>query len=439
MFSTNPKATIALTLGASMLVLQPPAGATYAPASADASATSTACATVTSYSLVSSSCFPKLGGTVSWSASDNPVMGLIGGGSWTGTYASALDTRSLPNYLGVQFGWSTQQSAPPAETGTLDSAWSGCVVTPRTYAALGSTTSGWTIDHDGVGSFLDAWDNGSPSDGPAPTATLLPAEMATPTPDQVLYCNGSSDGSVSGYANGVPFAQEYCIDRPDSAWYWSAKHSSSGTLATGLSDNWDFTCNYYTGNQGQRSMSGALTMKENACPRIRTGKGYSELLPETKTGLDSYYNALDAVGACYRFVVGFRSQAEQDRLYTNWHAIADLQGPTDQRTAAQINMQLQAKGFAQKYSGRNSDGTAKGGPARISRHTSAEAADISVGARPFGLAPFVSTPSLRKLITPYVRSIAHGAGLCGPPDSDPVHVELKYLTAGQSVPTCHFG
>lgn len=221
---------------------------------------------------------------------------------------------------------------------------------------------------------------------------------------------------------------------------WYGTYSSTGTLATGLHDKWDFTCDWkFSTGLTAFTSTGGFTMTENPCPRVRTGKGYAELNNATKARLAEYYNILDKAGACYKFIVGYRSQQEQDKLYHDWHAIADKQGPGDHRTVATIDAELKAAGFAQMYSRRDANGIAKGGPAKVSRHTSMQAADISVGFRPVGLFNGAAMAKVRTTFNPVVHRLAHQADLCGPPVSDPVHVEMKYIKGDETEPTCHFG
>ena len=159
-------------------------------------------------------------------------------------------------------------------------------------------------------------------------------------------------------------------------------------------------------------------------PNVKTGKGYNQLSDTMKGRLARLYSILDGENACYRFVVGFRDETIQKDLYDRWHQIAD--GHKGQKNLCSA---LKAAGFAQCPAGWNSDGTARGGPAKPgkSRHERAEAADIKVKFPP------AFQPNTAKF-----RTAAHRAGLCGPPASDPVHVEMPYKTKGQKTATCHF-
>ena len=159
-------------------------------------------------------------------------------------------------------------------------------------------------------------------------------------------------------------------------------------------------------------------------PNVKTGKGYNKLSALMKGRLKVLYSLLDKANACYKFVVGFRNETTQKDLYDRWHQIAD--GHRGQKNLCNV---LKAAGFAQCPSGWNPNGTARGGPAKpgSSRHEHAEAADIKV-----------TFPPNHKPNNGKFRSAAHEAGLCGPPSSDPVHVEMPYRTKGQKTATCHF-
>ena len=159
-------------------------------------------------------------------------------------------------------------------------------------------------------------------------------------------------------------------------------------------------------------------------PNVKTGKGYNQLSGTMRGRLSTLYSILDGKNACYRFIVGFRDETVQKDLYDRWHQIAD--GHKGQKNLCQT---LKGAGFAQCPTGWTSSGKAKGGPAKpgSSRHEKAEAADIKV-----------KWPSKYDQNTPKFRAAARQAGLCGPPNSDPVHVEMPYKVKGQKKATCHF-
>jgi hypothetical protein len=183
-------------------------------------------------------------------------------------------------------------------------------------------------------------------------------------------------------------------------------------------------CGGGSGNSNLR-----LVYNQRCAFRIKTGAGYAGLRPEMKVALDRLYFELeDRHNACYKFSSGFRSQAKQTQLFNRWHDIAD-KPRGDTRTGDQIHSQLAAAGFAQfpkGYKAANAAGlrVAKGGPARVSRHTSGLAADLTV------LFPE------QKDLGEY-QDAAAKAGLCGPPASDPVHVEMPYRRDGGPL-RCHF-
>jgi len=152
------------------------------------------------------------------------------------------------------------------------------------------------------------------------------------------------------------------------------------------------------------------------------GESWTGLKPEMRDALDRLWKILRPLHACYSPSSGFRSQATQDGLRKHWHDIADHpQG--DRRTDAQIHTALQSAGFAQDPAGYQAPDTsgervAKGGPALFSMHSSGVAADVHVEFSDTG----VFEQSLAKL-----QAAAAAAGLCGPPASDVVHVELPFV------------
>ena len=158
-------------------------------------------------------------------------------------------------------------------------------------------------------------------------------------------------------------------------------------------------------------------------PNVKTGTGYAELTRAMKKHLATLYKNLDHQQACYRFTIGHRDKARQKDLYDRWHQLAD--GHKGQKNLCQA---LIAAGFAQCPTGWRKDGTARGGPAKpgTSRHERGEAADLTVRFLP-GYQEY----------TDRFRTASHEVGLCGPTESDPVHVELPYSIRGQS-PACHF-
>lgn len=169
----------------------------------------------------------------------------------------------------------------------------------------------------------------------------------------------------------------------------------------------------------------------NCCTRCRpqkgTGHGYDKLNGEFKAALQRLYAILDDECACYHFTVGFRSETGQQDLYDRWHKIGDHQQDNKhlceglQGHGSGVGP-LKANHFAQCPKGWTKNGIAKGGPAKPkkSNHESAMAADIDV------LWPPDYEPDVERF-----RAAAIRAGLCGPPDSDPVHVELPLHQAAR--------
>jgi uncharacterized protein YcbK (DUF882 family) len=181
------------------------------------------------------------------------------------------------------------------------------------------------------------------------------------------------------------------------------------------------------------SFSASWNLKTCSLHNDMTGPGYKELTVRMKIALSALYSRLDKDQACYEFKSGFRSQRDQDRLRREWHRIADRRRG-DHRTVMQICKELKNHGYAQCPTGydppdRNGVRVARGGPAEKSRHSSGEAADIAVGF------PASFTPDISKY-----RAAAFSAGLCGPPDSDKVHVELPWRKkiGRRFVFGCHF-
>jgi hypothetical protein len=235
-----------------------------------------------------------------------------------------------------------------------------------------------------------------------------------------------SGGGVTGYDEFGPVT-EACPNAPPlttqvhlGEWIYAGHGGPYRVKPGGLLKDSD----HATTLNGEQSWSWNFTADTCPEPNVKTGKGYDKLSATMKGRLAALYSLLDAKNACYRFVVGFRDETVQKDLYDRWHQIAD--GHKGQQNLCSA---LKSAGFAQCPTGWDSDGTARGGPAKpgTSRHERAEAADIKVKFPP------AYEPNTAKF-----RAAAHQAGLCGPPASDPVHVELPYKTKGQKTATCHF-
>ncbi len=188
-----------------------------------------------------------------------------------------------------------------------------------------------------------------------------------------------------------------------------------------------------SGCQQSLTWRGQLEIEPTCITRVKTGPGSAGLSSEMKAALTRLYKRLDALRACYRFNSGFRSADEQDALRDRWRGIADRRGASDQRTFDQVCAQLRASGFAQcpvRGAGggfRDLQGRARGGPAVQSRHSSRNAADLTV-----------QFPPKRERDLRRFQQAARAAGLCGPPASDPVHVELPYRRGTGKPVRCHF-
>lgn len=160
------------------------------------------------------------------------------------------------------------------------------------------------------------------------------------------------------------------------------------------------------------------------CEMVSTGPGYNQLNATMKADLTKLYSRLKSEKACWHFTIGYRSTSLQKDLYDRWHEIADGSAGD-----ASVCANLHTAGFKQCPKGYTSDGTAKGGPAKpgTSRHEKTEAADITV----------VFKPELEEDLDKY-QEAAKAAGLCGPPASDAVHVELPYKKGKQKTSQCNF-
>jgi hypothetical protein len=394
-------------------------------------ATSTSCTLTRIPFTVLSNCFPKVQVAVDWVAHRNESE--LDTGAVAGNFSWAFTTQLFPEKLWAEMG----KASGLGDNVTVTSNVEPFGTNPCDIDAdfTGSTIG--TIDQEVLtgGVLAGAW-----IDGPQEDTYYNLGVTGTGTMD----CGSGSPGPFP-WAAGSPDAGAICSNDPAGqplAGWWYGHLTETGSLATGRVDTWDFTC-HYDAPQPEigfaADLNGQMRMQEDPCPRVRTGKGYAQLKDATRNRLRDFYDALDAAGGCYQFVVGYRSQAEQDHLRLQWHAIADKDGPGDHRTPEQINQQLRAAGFAQPFQGRAANGIAIGGPAKKSRHTSMEAADVRIGFRPIGVDTVRRTPGLAKLLNPHVRYFAGQAGLCGPPVADLVHVEMPYKKGNETVARCHFG
>ena len=152
------------------------------------------------------------------------------------------------------------------------------------------------------------------------------------------------------------------------------------------------------------------------------GGAWTGMKPEMRAALGRLWKVLEPIHACYAVSSGYRNQKTQDAAREHWHQIAD-KSKGDKRTAAEIRAALKQAGFAQYptgYGKANKSGTrvAKGGPAIFSLHSLGIAADVHV--------EFSDTGSFDESLAK-LRAAAAQAGLCGPPASDRVHVELPFI------------
>jgi hypothetical protein len=220
--------------------------------------------------------------------------------------------------------------------------------------------------------------------------------------------------------------------------------AASGTLAAGRyelavltqGDVDTETTGQQVAYNGKASATITFDAQPNLCEtRKKTGPGYHKLTHEMKAALRRLYNALDAISACYHFTLGWRSQEYQDQLRKDWHDIADKK-KDDKRSYDEICQALHdsprdfgqcptPKSDAWKPPDAQGLRVAKGGPAKHSRHTEGEAADITV-----------KFPTHKKLAK--YQDAAREAGLCGPPESDASHVELPYKKKPKAEVRCHF-
>jgi hypothetical protein len=169
--------------------------------------------------------------------------------------------------------------------------------------------------------------------------------------------------------------------------------------------------------------SGTVRIEPN-CEQIGTGPGYDTLSAAMKEALGKLYNKLKSEKGCWHFTIGARTYNQQKDLYDRWHKLAD-----HQQHNPDLCRDLKAAHFAQCPKKWTPGGVAEGGPAvpGTSRHESHEAADITV----------VFKPDLKEDRGRY-QAAAKAAGLCGPPESDPVHVELPHATKHDKEAKCHF-
>lgn len=204
-----------------------------------------------------------------------------------------------------------------------------------------------------------------------------------------------------------------------------------GALSAGPIIRYDISCSLpaEVGNFFDTS-TGTVVFQEPPCQRERTGQGYPGLSADMKAKLTGFFNKLDQLNACYRFTLGYRSERTQQKLYDDWHRIADSTGSGDHRTAAQIDQQLRGAGFAQNvpvtnngHPARNANGVARGGPCAPTtspcRHVAREAADIRWWWRPFGEDPFRTTGGEFQHIFSESCMISH---------TKPVYADLRPVT-----------
>ncbi len=249
---------------------------------------------------------------------------------------------------------------------------------------------------------------------------------------------GTCGGTITWVPGTVPFGTS-CEDDADRSG-GSGRVTSSGTLETGRTDTWDFSCVVTdSAHQDRGSFGGAMTMQENPCPRQRHDRHWDDLKDSTQAHLTRYYDALESAGGCYLFAYGYTSREEQATQYDDWHQIADRRGPDDHRTLDEVNSDLRGNGLHDEVTGWRSDGTALGGPRKRTRHAIGEGADVVVGFRPMGVYPFQKSRVLAAAFNAHVRKFAKRADLCGPAPGNPWHVEMKYRARGERHARCHFG
>jgi hypothetical protein len=217
---------------------------------------------------------------------------------------------------------------------------------------------------------------------------------------------------------------------------------TTGTLTGGETVTIDLNCTYTSPDLSEfTGISGQLTFQQPACPQ--TGQdpapspNWSKLKAATQAAVTNLYGLIAGQAGCYTFTSGYRSEENQQHKYDVWHQIVDPLAPfTDMANQALKN----AGGFAQRVSGWDAEtGIAKGGPApaATSRHVAAEAVDMVIFWLPGGTTT-ANYPQTKfgLIFMPLLQALAKQAGLCGPPKSDPVHVETKYAIRGATVPAC---
>lgn len=152
--------------------------------------------------------------------------------------------------------------------------------------------------------------------------------------------------------------------------------------------------------------------------------GWDQLDPVFQARLNDMYDTLDAEGACYKLNETYRTNEQQQDLYDRWHEIADYHQSENHK---QLCAKLHAAGFAQCPTVWK-NGIAQGGPGKpgSSPHEYGLAVDITVRFPPN------DQPDVAKF-----QKAAHEARLCGPPDWDPVHVEMPYNNKKDPMVKCH--
>jgi hypothetical protein len=313
-----------------------------------------------------SACFPTVHMDISWDG-ELTVPGGEDKGSEIGKLATLFEV--FTNTFIVQAEQSSKLHERAQITGTLsdpdcnedatpsyDGHGNGLLETP----ALADQLLGWPLDGGGN-----------------PTNAHWSPNVKT---FNVSYPNCEGGSSTEPYSPGTPTEGSHCESDPDQQSLielYFGRLSSTGTLAKGKHDTWNFDCTF---TNDVWTSTGKATMTENPCPRVLKGSGFTGLRKPTKAALTRLYKALNADGGCYRFV----------------HASTN-------------------------------------------RTTHAQTMKISVGFRPVGLATFTKSRVLRAYIVPPVEFISKAAGLCGPTSSQPTTFQTRYKKSGEQKPSCHLG
>ena len=357
-----------------------------------------------------------------------------GSGSYTRTDSDGCS--GGPKMTDVSFSWRNEYQ----RVGFVPASLAPTSTNVNLIDGVRTVSGGWsrTCGYSTSGTIADASDAGGTSDLATTVRARLDGtdielqiealyQLGDPDRDKLFYLGKSGGcctlGPAGGPSDSVTSAL-VTIVRVPLASLTKLEFGKPGKLSipvAGPTAPWSFlNCQGFNPKCTDSVMWRGMVDIEPGCPNSRFGPGYDGLAPKMKSALNQLYFELERQNACYRFTSGYRSRAEQDKVRKRWHDIADDGGPKDRRSRDQVCTALKSAGFAQCPAGsggkwRGGTGVASGGPAKESRHTSKTAADITV----------LWPPGYQRNLGRF-QDAARKAGLCGPPSTDPVHVELPY-------------